>query len=65
MTMESFMRGLLVILEHALRRLRLLEAIENTAGTWRAEDHPDLTSAEAIARWVREQRTHLQWVPPM
>ena len=52
------------VLEHALCHLRLVEAIETTAGTWRVEDHPDLTSAEAIAQWVREQRTHLQWIPP-
>lgn len=52
------------VLEHALRRLRLLEAIDTTAGAWRVEDHPDLTSSEAIAQWVKDQRTHLQWIPP-
>jgi len=51
------------VLEHALHRLRLVEAINTTAGAWQIEDHPDLTSAEAIAQWVQEQRTHLQWVP--
>jgi Arc/MetJ-type ribon-helix-helix transcriptional regulator len=33
-----------------------LAALDETAGAWSDENHPDLDSPEAIERWVRELR---------
>lgn len=52
-------------LARELHRLRLLEAIDATAGAWRAEDHPELTSPETVAEWVKEQRSQRHWPPPI
>lgn len=38
-----------------LRRLKLLTAIEEAAGTWKDEDHPELAQRDTY-EWVRELR---------
>jgi metal-responsive CopG/Arc/MetJ family transcriptional regulator len=40
----------------ALRRERLRDAIERTAGVLKAEDYPHWASSEDVAAWVRELR---------
>jgi CRP-like cAMP-binding protein len=44
------------VLARELRRLRLREAIENSYGAWKDEDHPDMLTGEDIDRWIEEQR---------
>jgi hypothetical protein len=41
--------------EKELRRLRQVRALENAAGAWKDEDHPELKGG--AARWVRGLRT--------
>jgi hypothetical protein len=41
-------------LSERLRRERLREAVEATAGAWR--DHPLFPTSEAVVDWVRERR---------
>ncbi len=40
--------------EKELMRLRQLKALENTAGAWKDEDHPELK--EGAAKWVEKMR---------
>lgn len=40
--------------ERELKRLRMLKALERAAGSWKEEDHPELTGG--AARWVAELR---------
>ena len=40
-----------------IRRDRLREVVETTAGAWR--DHPDFPTAESVVAWVRELRTEV------
>lgn len=47
--------------ERELRRLRLQIALEESAGAWRDEDHPDLADGPAIDRWIAEGRVQLGW----
>ncbi len=47
--------------ERELRRLRLQMALEESAGAWRDEDHPDLADGPAIDRWIAEGRVQLGW----
>lgn len=44
-----------------LRRLRQQRALEETAGAWRAGDHPDLADGPAIDRWIAEGRRESGW----
>ncbi len=44
------------ILARELRRARLAQAIEESYGAWKDEDHPDMLTPEEIDRWVEEQR---------
>jgi hypothetical protein len=37
-----------------LKRDRLREVVEQTAGAWK--DHPDFPTAESVVEWVRELR---------
>ena len=37
-----------------LKRDRLREVVERTAGAWK--DHPDFPTADAVVNWVRELR---------
>ena len=45
--------------EEALRRERLTEALQASAGAWSDEDHPDLMTVEDIDRYVRRLREKL------
>lgn len=38
-----------------LKRIRLLKAIQEAAGAWKDEDHPELAE-KGTYRWVRELR---------
>jgi predicted transcriptional regulator len=38
-------------------------ALEESAGAWSAENHPDLDRPEAVDRWVRELRA--SWERPL
>lgn len=44
-----------------LHRLKLLAAIDASAGAWHDEDHPDLATPADIDRWIEEQRAGLDW----
>lgn len=46
-------------LEARLRRDRLREAVEATAGVLRAEDYPHWATSEAVVDWVRELRAEV------
>ncbi len=41
---------------YALRRARLRQAIERTAGVLRAEDYPEWRTSEDVVAWVRALR---------
>jgi len=47
--------------EKELRRRKLLVALADSAGAWSEEDHPDLSSADDVERYVREMRE--SWEP--
>jgi len=47
--------------EEALRRERLLKALQASAGAWTDEDHPDLMTVEDVDRYVRRLRE--TWMP--
>jgi hypothetical protein len=42
--------------EARLRRDRLREVVERTAGVWKAEDYPEFATPEAVVAWVRARR---------
>lgn len=42
--------------EEALKRRRLLKALQESAGAWSDEDHPDLMTVEDVNRYVRRLR---------
>ena len=44
------------LVEEFLRREQLIDTIERFAGFAKAEDHPEWSSEDAIARWVRDER---------
>jgi hypothetical protein len=44
------------ILARELRRLKLREAIKNSYGAWKDEDHPELATFEDVNQWVEEGR---------
>lgn len=44
-----------------LRREKLLQALERSAGAWSDKDHPDLMSVEDVNRYVRRLRE--TWMP--
>lgn len=48
-----------------LHRLKLLAAIDASAGAWRDEDHPDLMTPADIDRWIEEGRAGLGWDRPI
>ncbi|MFN3762011.1 MAG: hypothetical protein ACK4WK_02265 [Anaerolineae bacterium] len=39
-----------------LNRLKVLAAIDASAGAWREEDHPELATPADIDRWIEERR---------
>ena len=49
------------VLRAELSRLKLLAAIDASAGAWRDEDHPDLATPADIDRWIQEGRAGLNW----
>jgi hypothetical protein len=44
------------LIEREVRRRKLLEALEISAGAWSDEDHPDLMTVEDVNRYVRRLR---------
>lgn len=48
--------------ERALRRERLLKAIERSSGAWSDTDYPELATDEDIDRFVHRLRA--TWMPP-
>ncbi len=44
------------VLARELRRRKLKEAIKNSFGAWKDEDHPELATPEDIDRWIEEGR---------
>ncbi len=42
--------------EARLRRDRLREVVERTAGAWKAEDYPEFATPELVVAWVRARR---------
>ena len=46
-----------------VRRLELLGAIRETAGTWDDKSHPELATAEDIDVWVRHFRSRWRRKP--
>ncbi len=43
-------------IEKELRRIRLQQALRESAGAWSDEDHPDLMTVEDVNRYVRQLR---------
>ena len=43
-------------LERELRRMRLRSAIRASYGAWKDEDHPELSTPEAIDEWIAASR---------
>jgi hypothetical protein len=48
--------------EKALRRARLMKALEESYGAWTDESHPELATADDIERFIRGLREN--WTPP-
>jgi hypothetical protein len=44
-----------------LRRLRLQQALDASAGDWQDADHLELADGAAIDRWLAEGRSQLKW----
>lgn len=44
-----------------VRRLHLLKAIEDAAGSWSLEEHPELATSEDVDTYVRKMRE--SWMP--
>jgi len=42
-----------------LKRDRLKEAIERTAGVWSAADYPEFATPEKVVEWVRARRAEV------
>jgi metal-responsive CopG/Arc/MetJ family transcriptional regulator len=42
-----------------LKRDRLKEAMERTAGVWSAEDYPEFATSEMVVDWVRARRAEV------
>lgn len=42
--------------EELLRKMRLLAVLEETAGAWTDENHPDLAAPEDVDTWLRDVR---------
>lgn len=47
-----------------LKRDRLKEAIEKTAGVLRPEDYPEWATSENVVEWVRARRSEVTSEPP-
>lgn len=44
-----------------LHRLKLLAAIDASAGAWHDENHPELVTPADIDRWIEEHRAGWNW----
>ena len=51
-------------LRRAIKRERLRLAIEQTAGSLKAEDYPHWRTSEDVVRWVEEMRAEVTSVEP-
>ncbi|MCB0209751.1 MAG: hypothetical protein KDJ52_10490 [Anaerolineae bacterium] len=49
------------LLERELRRERLKHALKESAGAWKAEDHPELAEPDGVEKYVRRIRE--TWMP--
>ncbi|HSJ56306.1 MAG TPA: hypothetical protein VLC95_03945 [Anaerolineae bacterium] len=49
------------VLSRELARLKLAAVIDASAGAWRDDDHPELSSPAEIERWIEAGRTGLGW----
>jgi len=49
------------LLERELRRERLKRALKESAGAWKAEDHPELAEPDGVEKYVRRLRE--TWMP--
>jgi hypothetical protein len=47
-----------------LRRLKALEAIEQSAGAWSDAAHPEMATGKAVDRWIARGRRDLAWDAP-
>jgi predicted transcriptional regulator len=47
-----------------LKRDRLKEVIERTAGAWSAEDYPEFATPEKVVAWVRARRAEATGLGP-
>lgn len=47
-----------------VRKMRLLAVLEETAGAWTDENHPDLTTPEDVGIWLRDTRARWRRSPP-
>lgn len=43
-------------IEQALRRLRIQKAVDQSAGAWKAEDHPELDGPNGVEAYIRRLR---------
>ena len=50
--------------EELVRKMRLLAVLEETAGAWTDENHPDLTTPEDVEIWLRDTRARWRTSPP-
>jgi metal-responsive CopG/Arc/MetJ family transcriptional regulator len=46
-----------------LSRLKVLAALKETSGAWKAVDHPDMVTADDISRWLENLRSPWRRVP--
>ncbi len=44
-------------LSEKMRRLKLLQALQKSSGSWAAQDYPELATAQDIDAYIREMRT--------
>jgi hypothetical protein len=49
-------RFIIEAVEKELHRVRLHQALDESAGVWLDEDHPDLVTVEDVNRYVRQLR---------
>jgi hypothetical protein len=50
--------------EELLRKIRLLAVLEETAGTWTDENHPNLATSEDVEAWLGDVRARWRTTAP-
>jgi hypothetical protein len=50
--------------EDLVRKMRLLVVLDETAGAWTDENHPDLSTSEDVELWLRDVRARWRIPPP-